>query len=199
MNPKLSCLGLLTWNDTLWNASKVSFLENPLGGDGGLVTDSNNSSQSVGVTYNKDKSVFHATQWNDDTTIDLGSPMGGDSYASAINNSGQVVGSSRTSNKYEIGRATLWHNRLAIDLNRFLEKSIANAGWILGGATDVNDNGWIVGGALNPYTHIYSNFVLIPTPKPDGYTLFLGSPGIMGFIARHRKNWQSNRLATTGR
>ena len=188
MNPKLSCLGLLNWYDIPWNALKVSFLENPLGGDGGLITDSNDSSQSAGVTYNKDKSIFHATQWDEDKVIDLGSPMGGYSSASAINNSGQVVGSSRTTNKYEMGHAILWRNKLAIDLNRFLEKSIANAGWILGGATDINDNGWIVGGALNPYTHIYSNFVLIPTPKPDSYSLFLESPGIMGFVARRRKN-----------
>jgi hypothetical protein len=74
-----------------------------------------------------------------------------------------------------------------------------NLGWALIEATGINDNGWIVGNAWNIQTWESSVFLLNPcdicpiaqVPEPETYAMFMAGLGLMGFIARRRKNGRS--------
>ena len=112
-----------------------------------------------------------------------------ESWASGINNSGPVVGSSITS--VCTYHATIWNGTTPTDLNNFLDASDVSAGWYLVGARDINDNGWIVGIASNTITGVTHAFLLTPVPEPETYALFMAGLGLMGFIARRRKNDQA--------
>jgi probable HAF family extracellular repeat protein len=109
--------------------------------------------------------------------------------ALGINDSGAVVGWSNTLGDTRI-HATLWNSTTPTDLNDFLSVSKVNAGWVLDGATDINDNEWIVVNAHNSITGESHAFLLTPVPEPETYALFMAGLGLMGFIARRRKNSQ---------
>jgi uncharacterized membrane protein len=133
---------------------------------------------------------LHATVWNGNTATDLGTLVGADrSYAAAINTSGQVAGVSLFTG---VGsRATLWNGTEATDLNSFMDASTVAAGWVLTEATGINDNGWIIGNATNSLTGVQHAFVLAAVPEPDSYAMILMGLGLMGFVARRRKNGQA--------
>ncbi len=88
--------------------------------------------------------IFHAKLLENGKVIEL-PPLPGDteSFAAAIDNNGDVVGSSRTSETCP--HAVLWRHGAytkPVDLNKLLP---AGTGWLLLGATDINDNGQVVG------------------------------------------------------
>ena len=154
---------------TIWNNGVATVL-----GDG-VAFGINDSGQVVGTSNSR------ATIWNNGVATVLG-----DGVASDINNSGQVVGFHFFGN-----RAMLWSNGVAVDLNSMLDASSANAGWVLESAIAINDNGWIVGQASNSLLGISSQaFVLAAVPESDTSAMLLMGAGLMGFMARRRKNNQ---------
>jgi hypothetical protein len=78
-----------------------------------------------------------------------------------------------------------------------------NAHWVLENANGINDNGWIVGTVYNTITYDRYAFLLTPcptctsypyvytVPEPETYAMFMAGLGLMGFIARRRKNNQA--------
>ncbi len=150
----------------------------------------NDSGQIVGMSELNAGRETHATLWNGTTPTDLGTLDGGySSSALGINNSSQVVGWSTDSNGNT--HATIWNGTTPTDLNDFLSLSEVNAGWVLDKANGINDNGWIVGNAHNNLTGVDHAFLLTPVPEPETYALFMTGLGLMGFIARRRKNGQA--------
>jgi probable HAF family extracellular repeat protein len=149
----------------------------------------------VGAAATIGDHAVHATLWNGTTATDLGTlPGGTSSVAYDINNAGQIVGLAQTT--AEAGdHAFLWNGTALIDLNSFLDASTVSAGWVLMLADSINDNGWIVGQALNANTGTVSHaFLLTPVmlvPEPETYAMFMAGIGLMGFIARRRKNGQA--------
>jgi uncharacterized membrane protein len=111
---------------------------------------------------------------------------------SYIANAGTTVGS-------VFSHATIWNGTTPTDLNNFLSIRDVNLGWALIEATGINDNGWIVGNAWNIQTWESSVFLLNPcdicpiaqVPEPETYAMFMAGLGLMGFIARRRKNGRS--------
>jgi probable HAF family extracellular repeat protein len=90
--------------------------------------------------------------------------------ANAINDAGQIVGSSATN--ANIGaHAVLWNDRLStpIDLNDYLDMNDVGAGWVLPGASGVNNKGWIVGTSQNTLTGQSHGFLLSLVPERDGH------------------------------
>ncbi|MBP0132435.1 MAG: PEP-CTERM sorting domain-containing protein [Nitrosospira sp.] len=181
--------GNATYHATIWNGTTPT----DLGTLGGLISSAyaiNDAGQVVGGSYTSDNAAYHATIWNGTTPTDLGTLGGLISFAYAINDAGQVVGDSYTSDNATY-HATIWNGTTLTDLNDFLSVSEVNAGWILQAASDINDNGWIVGGAYNTITGAYQGFLLTPVPEPETYAMFMAGFGLMGFIARRRKNGQA--------
>jgi probable HAF family extracellular repeat protein len=128
--------------------------------------------------------------WNGATATDLGTLGGTYSAATAINTAGQVVGYSYTDSGT---RATVWNGTTATDLNSFLDASTVSAGWVLLDARGINDNGWIVGSASNRLLGIREHAFLLSVtavPEPETYAMMLAGLGLMGFVARRRKNTQ---------
>ena len=146
----------------------------------------NNAGQAAGVNLITE----HATIWDGATQTDLGTLGGNSSAALSINNFGQVVGWSNIFG-YSTLHATIWNGTTPTDLNNFLSMSEVNAGWYLEYAQGINDNGWIVGNAHNSITGLDHAFLLTPVPEPETYAMFLAGLGLMGFIARRRKNGQT--------
>jgi hypothetical protein len=78
----------------------------------------------------------------------------------------------------------------AIDLNIYLDKSLVDAGWVLTGADDINDQGWIVGSAYNNLTQQSHGFLMAPIPEPETYAMLLAGLGLMAAVvsrSRRRK------------
>jgi hypothetical protein len=102
-----------------------------------------------------------------------------------------VVGYSGTLGYTGPQHATIWNGTTPTDLNNFLGTNEVGAGWLLERAVAINDNGWIVGNAMNLHTGVEHAFLLTPVPEPETYALFMSGLGLMGFIARRRKNSQA--------
>ena len=198
----------------IWNGTTPTVL-GALGGNHSYAFGINNAGQVVGVASTFRDAASHATIWDGTalhTPTDLGTLGGNYSRALDINNSGQVVGYSYMSMSNGDGtHATLWNGTTPTDLNNYLSMSEHNAGWVLGVAIGINDNGWIVGNAYNPIARVYHPFLLTPCPtctsypydysvpvpiyapipEPEIYAMFMAGLGLMGFIARRRKNGQA--------
>jgi probable HAF family extracellular repeat protein len=164
------------------NASGYTFTDlGTLYGGGSVASSINNAGQVVGWSYTL--SEMHATIWNGTTLTDLGG--GGYGSVFSINNAGQMVGYSGDL------RGTIWNGITPTDLNDFLSMSEVDAGWVISVALDINDKGWIVGQAWNYHENVGHAFLLTPVPEPETYALFMAGLGLMGFIARRRKNGQA--------
>ena len=202
MNAKLFNASLLTACVLLASASPASasgYAFTDLGRSGNA-QGINNAGQVVGSALTSD-GKNHATIWNGTTPTDLGTLGGWSSYGVGINDSGQVVGNAQTSDGTY--HATIWNGTTPTDLNDYLSISDRNAGWRFETATGINDSGWITGGAHNYNTGFNTAFLLTPcptctsypyvypVPEPETYALFMAGLGLMGFIARRRKDGQA--------
>jgi probable HAF family extracellular repeat protein len=130
----------------LWNGDSVTDL-GTLGGEGSIATAINDNLQIVGSSLQAEGGS-RAFLWEDDEMTNLGVlAEGGDaSYATDINSAGQVVG--LVEGYGDLARvAFLWQNGEMIDLNTLIP---ADSGWVLLGATAINDAGQIVGFGLGP-------------------------------------------------
>jgi probable HAF family extracellular repeat protein len=179
------------YHATLWNGTTATDL-GTLGGTHSYAYGINDSGQVVGYAYTTGNAAYRATLWNGTTATDLGALSGGASKAYAINASGQVAGYSYTSDAVQ--RAALWNGTTIIDLNSLLDASTVSAGWVLNVASGINDNGWIAGTASNSILGISSRAFLLSVtsvPEPETYGMMLTGLGMLGFMARRRKNDQA--------
>jgi probable HAF family extracellular repeat protein len=191
----------------LWDVTSpnTAILLESLGGASkiGDVLGMNNFGQIVGYSTDTND-VLKATLWNaiSGETLSASGPhlleaLGGaskDSFANGINNSGKIVGYSTDTN--DVLKATLWDGtNPPIDLNDYLDQASKNAGWVLVNAIDINNNGWIIGDASNIVLGITSQAFLLqsvnPVPEADTSAMLLMGAGVMGFMARRRKNTQA--------
>ena len=176
---------------TLWNNGVATQLNNPQGSDYSYARSINDLGQIVGFSQSAG-GYERATLWDNEVATDM-TPQGSvGSYAGSINNLGQIVGYSLNANTSY--RATLWDNGVATDLNSFLSASAISEGWVLGEAFDINDNGDIVGDAYNTVSNTRRGFLLqsvaAPVPEADTSAMLLTGLGLIGFMARRRKNTQ---------
>ena len=167
-----------------------------LGGTGkdGDVYAINDSGMIVGVSADA-SNVQKATLWNitsPNSPILLES-LGGtakNAIAMGINASGMIVGFSANASNVE--KATLWDGvNSPIDLNDYLDEASKSAGWVLDWAGDINDSGSIVGLASNSLLGLTSQAFLLQSvpavPEADTSAMLLMGAGVMGFMARRRK------------
>ena len=110
--------------------------------------------------------------------------IGGIAGEVCISASSLAVGWAQTSGG--VTHATLWDNTIAIDLNSFLNASIAQAGWVLERAYDINSTGWIVGDAHNAICGANHAFLLTPVPEPETYALFMAGLALMATVMSAR-------------
>ena len=103
----------------------------------------NDIGQVVGESVTAE-GIPHAFLWDRGMMRNLGT-LPGDvaSEARSINITGHVVGRSGVAG-FSSSRAVLWQNGMAIDLNSL----VTTAGWVLTGATGINDVRQIVGVGL---------------------------------------------------
>ena len=185
----------------IWNGTTPTDL-GTLGGDYSRAMGINDSGQVVGWANTSDSKI-HVTIWNGTTPTDLG----WGNYANGINDSGQVVGVAHYNSVTYGSRATIWNGTTPTDLNNFPSVSDIHAGWVLLSATSINDNSAIIGMAINLFNFDLSRpYLLTPcdtcpindydhiaphVPEPEIYAMFMAGLGLMGFIARRRKNGQA--------
>ena len=182
----ISDLGLLTINGISGGPS-YAYGVNDLGQVvGGAV-----SPTSINNFYWKQAALFDNGQVIalDNITNALGA------QANTINNKGQIVGTSflYSTPSPATNRATLWDatTKSATDLNSYLDASLVSSGWLLNNASDINDSGTIVGVASNAALGIgQMGFMLTAVaavPEADTSAMLLMGAGVMGFMARRRK------------
>jgi probable HAF family extracellular repeat protein len=129
----------------------------------------NASGQVVGWSYS-DANNRHAVLYCGGVVNDLGTLGGTESQAYGINDIGEVTGVSD-------GHAFLYSNGVMYDLNNFIAP---NSGWVLYGATDINNVGQIVGyGSKDGNAN--EAFLLTPIPEPAAIgPLFWAATILMG-------------------
>lgn len=120
----------------------------------------NDSGQVVGWLSSTLKGDVRAVVWNGTMPIALQALSGAD-RALAVNNKQQAVG---LLNAGGVPRGALWNlsSGEGVDINSFLTPEQKNAGWVLGGASGINDRGVITGAAYNSKTATYSAYQLAP-------------------------------------
>jgi probable HAF family extracellular repeat protein len=178
---------------TLWNNDLATQLTSPEGSNNSWAISINDLGQIIGGFYTADL-MRRPILWNNGVATDI-TPQGSiESVASSINNAGQIVGFSSNSS-YDTRRATLWNDGVAFDLNSFLSASDQSEGWVLTDARDINNNGSIIGQAYNPLLGIPNQTFLLqsisPVPEADTSAMLLTGLGLIGFMARRRKNTQA--------
>jgi probable HAF family extracellular repeat protein len=202
-------LGDIFYHATIWNGATPTDL-GTLGLRGGYseAFGINDAGQVVGVSNIDGTSyTFHATIWNGTTPTDLG--LGA---AYGINDSGQVVGSSTHGATIWNGSTPTDLNDFldasAISAGWYLERASAinDNGWIVGTAGNIITGEWhaflltpcdtcpiyippppIDTGPINT-GQVPDPIPVATVPEPETYAMFMAGLGLMGFIARRRKN-----------
>jgi probable HAF family extracellular repeat protein len=167
----------------IWNGTTPTDL-GTLGGTNSAANAINNSGQVAGYSQTAMNTSTDAVIWNGTTLTDLGTLGGPASFATDINNRGQVVGYSTTTFFDTPQNAFIWDDGVMLNLNTLLDSS--GTGWTLEYALGINNSGQIVGVGLNPLGQM-NGFLLSPTPLPAALPLFASGLGIMGWLARRRK------------
>lgn len=158
----------------------------------------NDSGQVVGSMDISDGSNHaYVTGPNGVNIIDLGTFGGRLSVSTAINNLGEVIGTATTAGNVETHSFLYSHGGLT-DLN--LLAPVVSGGWTNLEVTDINNNGQIVGSGI--HNGVNSGFILSYTadtifdpnpifipqvPEPETYAMLLAGLGMIGFMARRRK------------
>jgi probable HAF family extracellular repeat protein len=179
-----------------------------LGGNNSISGDINDSGHVVGwsETTNGGRHAF-ITGANGSGMTDLGTMGGDESFSFAVNNNDQVIG---IANYYgDAGSSSfLYSDGKMINLSTLDE--VVNNGWKMLIVRGINDNGQIVGyGIKNNTEHaflltitndnsFFTNYVEKPInhlgyydvyaiPEPSIYAMLLAGLGLLGFMARRRK------------
>ncbi|MCF8158392.1 MAG: PEP-CTERM sorting domain-containing protein [Burkholderiaceae bacterium] len=143
------------------------------------------SGQIVGQSATVD-GYGHAAIWNGSSPTALDTLGGLASGAYSINAEGIIVGFSfAPANTTQ--HAVIWKNGAITDLNNLLSPSAVNAGWFLAHAYSINNDGVISGEATNSLQGLTSYVLLSPVPEADTSAMLLMGAGVMGFMARRRK------------
>lgn len=141
----------------IWSQEKGMQNLGSLPSGGGSTASAINNLGQIAGTSNCGGTCLHAVLWSKTagTIQDLGTlPGSTGSSATGINNKGQVVGGT-----YGLDHAFIWSQTTGMqDLNDLIP---ANSGWVLGGASAINDNGQITG--QGEYQGVkYVTFLLTP-------------------------------------
>jgi len=156
---------------TYWtNSSSLAVDLGTLGGSNSAAFSINTVGEIVGEAYDA-SDLYRAAFWTNGVSppVQLPSLGIGTNLAVCINNLGQIVGvSATTSNPLNLA-AVYWadHNSEPVDLNTLIP---TNSGWILLGASGINDSGEIVGFGVitnNGLVQQAHAFALIPVTNAD--------------------------------
>ena len=140
----------------------------------------NDSGQVVGEGSLNNGTTL-AYLWRDGVMQNLGTLGGVQASANGINSKGWVVGTSEV----QLGdpwHAFLWNGSEMIDLSKL--PGVAETGWILQSASDINDAGQIVGRGI--FNGRIRAFALTPIPEPATYLLILLGFATVVAVSRKR-------------
>jgi probable HAF family extracellular repeat protein len=135
-------------------------------------------------------SDLHACLWRSGFGMqDLGTLGGSESFGRGINSKGQVIGESTIGNGNT--HAFVWD---AIGGMQDLNALIApNSGWVLQGATAINNEGQIVGAGTNPLG-AQDAFLLTPLPEPSTIALMAAAAVPLSLaLRRHHQTRRTRR------
>ena len=163
------------------DADGVGMTDLNVGGSFSYANAINNSGQVVGAS---DGQAFF-TDPNGIGTVNIGVLLGGVSQAWDINDSGQVVGNFSDDIFSNHTSAFLYSDGVITNIS--LLAPVIAAGWTDLHARAINETGQIVGyGSLDGGITVQA-FLLSPVPEPQAYAMLLAGLGLLGFMARRRK------------
>lgn len=170
--------GGLPTNAFLWERGTVSPLGTLPGFAGALAIAINNNSQIVGWAETTGCVTSHPFLWQDGSMYDLGTHPVFNNRVTIdidINNIGQVVGFLYNSSGQ--GYAFFWQNGEIHDLNSLIP---SDSGWVIRGATKINDRSQIVGYGCNPdgQTHAFLLTPKITVPQERQVAILETSDGV---------------------
>jgi probable HAF family extracellular repeat protein len=147
----------------IWTHGKILYLPGINGSSSSIGIAINNLGHVAGRSYFASSALYRTFLYSDGKSKDLDNNSTDYSMPSGINVHDEVVGTFQPSANYgdpfhPTARAFLYSRGRMEDLNAFLPK---NSGWLITGASAINDSGQIVGGGL--YNGSFRAFLLTPT------------------------------------